>query len=433
MKSLLPALAFPLLLVLLCLPAGGCDSGGGSDEKVDPVDCAGATPHEFDGSCVACLEDDHCPAAQNCNIKTGNCACPGDQPHFDGEACLACVENKHCPDGFSCDQGANACLELVCPEGSPYLYNGSCVECVTNGHCPGELTCRPQNHSCGCADAAMKVVDDQCVECTKSTDCPAGKYCQDNLCVGEEQTGNCPQEAPYNYLGECHECLEDAHCSPGESCHVEKLYCIPPPLVCDPPTPYQYLGQCVQCLENAHCGAEEICNKSQKTCQDKPISGGECIFSGNGKNIGNQIGDFGAVDCDGNPINLHDYCGVAKAVWLINVAGWCGACDEYAPQANQMWQQYASQGLQLIFVLGEDPQGNPPSGAYCKQWAQSHQVTAPVMLDAGWKGLDSKIASGGYSLPWDYILDGDDMTFVWESVNWSSDALNGQIQKLLAD
>lgn len=421
-----------LVGVLWVMPLGGCDSGdGGEDEVV--LECQAETPHAFEDTCVACLEDVHCPAAQVCNIKTGNCACPGDKPHYDGEECLACVADEHCPDGSSCDLGTNTCAELSCPESTPYLLNGGCVACVNNGHCQGELVCRPENHTCGCSDPALKVVDGVCIECTKSTECPLGELCQENLCVNQNETGNCPDDAPHNYLGECYECLETGHCQPGETCHTEKFYCIPPELVCESPTPYENMGECVQCLENAHCSPDEICNKTQKICEDKPVSSGECVFSGNGMGIGSKIGDFSAMTDGGNVLNLHQFCGQAKAVWLVTVAGWCTACDSYAPQANEMWMQYKDQGLQLIFVLGEDPQGNPPSAAYGKQWAQNHQVTAPIMLDPSWKGLDSKITPSGYDLPWDYLLDGDDMTFVWESVNWSGEVLASEIQKLLAD
>ena len=149
--------------------------------------------------------------------------------------------------------------------------------------------------------------------------------------------------------------------------------------------------------------------------------------------MGDKIGDFSAVDCNGNTLSLHSLCGEAKAVWLITVAGWCGACDGYAPQANATWLQYKDQGLQLIFILGQDPPGNAPTPAYCQQWAESHNVTAPIMLDPDWAGLDSKVTPSGYDLPWDYLLDGDDMTYVWESVTPDGAALQAKIAELLAD
>lgn len=421
-----------LFVALWLLPLGGCDSGDGAEDEV-VRGCPAETPHAFETVCVECLEGSHCPAGQGCNVKTGNCACPGNQPHWDGEACYACMENKNCPDGSSCDLETNTCAELSCPVGTPHLLGGGCVECASDGHCAGGFVCRLENHTCGCEDPTFKVVDGACVECTKSTECPFGEYCVDNLCVNENETGNCPAEEPYNYLGECHECLETSHCPAGETCHAEKFYCIPPALVCEPPTPHENMGECVQCLENSHCGPDEICNGTQKVCEDKPVSTGECVYSGNGMGIGSKIGDFSAMSDQGHVINLHQYCGSAKAVWLVTVAGWCTACDEYAPQANQAWLQYKSQGLQLIFVLGEDPQGNPPSTAYAQQWAQNHQVTAPIMVDPSWEGLDSKITPSGYDLPWDYLLDGDDMTFTWESVTPSLQVLISEVQKLLAD
>jgi tRNA G37 N-methylase TrmD len=98
-----------------------------------------------------------------------------------------------------------------------------------------------------------------------------------------------------------------------------------------------------------------------------------------------------------------------------------------------LYEELKGQGLQLIFVLGEDPQGNPPTPSYCQQWKQSHGVSAPILLDGHWAGLDSRITPSGYDLPWDYLLDGDNMMYVWESVEFSSEDLMNNIQTLLAD
>lgn len=427
----IPLLAI-LFLLPLALPAGcgGEDDGGPGD--VVEANCSGPTPHAFEDNCVECLVDDHCTGSQTCSIQWGTCGCPSATPRFDGENCYECLESTDCPGQKSCDLGSKTCAELACPEDHPHLLNGGCVVCVNNGQCQGEMVCGIEDHNCACPEAAQQFVDGKCVDCAKSSECAPGEMCEDGTCMPFESP--CPDGTPYKLGIECYECLEDAHCTGNdETCHAEKYYCIPPELVCEGKTPHKYLGACVQCLDNSHCPEGQHCNKSEHTCIDDPISSGECVYAGTGSLVGNKIGDFTATDCNGNTLSLHSFCGEAKAVWLITVAGWCGACDEYAPQANATWLQYKDQGLQLIFVLGEDPPGNPPSPAYCQQWAESHSVTAPVMLDAHWTGLDSKITPSGFDLPWDYLLDGDDMTYVWESVTPDGAALQAEIQKLLAD
>ncbi len=47
----------------------------------------------------------------------------------------------------------------------------------------------------------------------------------------------------------------------------------------------------------------------------------DCDPFGDGVTIGSSIGDIEAINCLGETVNLHQYCG-AKAMWLVAVAGW---------------------------------------------------------------------------------------------------------------
>lgn len=158
-----------------------------------------------------------------------------------------------------------------------------------------------------------------------------------------------------------------------------------------------------------------------------------CVEEGTGQGIGEKIANFTLQECSGKEISLHDYCGEKKAVWFILVAGWCSACEQYIPQAHAIWQQYLSEGLQLVFILGENAAGQTPSLAYCNSWKKAHQLKSPVLVDSHWQVTDAHIASQGAALPWDYLLDGDNMRFVWESVVFTMPTLMGEITKLLDD
>ena len=435
MKYLMSALVVcSLVLVLAALGCGGDDDGDGTDvDVVEQLDCDGEALYQAGSLCVECTANEHCPEAQSCSADANQCVCPEAIPQFDGEVCRGCLNDGHCGEGEGCDLNEFACAAADCGGDTPYLFAGNCVECTDDEQCKGELECNAHAHICQCPDPKSKVVDGECVECTKSSECSPGYICDKDTGMCKAYASSCPADKPLFLGGECVECVEDSDCDgAGETCHLDKHTCMPPPLECPEDLPYEHMGKCVQCLATFHCVEGKLCKEVTKTCED-PVSTGECIPNGNGKKVGFQIGDFQVVDCDGTPVSLHENCGTQKAVWLITVAGWCGACDGYAPEANQTWLKYKEQGLQLYFVLGEDPNSGKPTPGYCKQWAIDHSVTAPVLIDQSWVTMDTKISASGNELPWDFLLDGDDMTFVWESVQFSPGELENQIKKLLND
>ena len=48
---------------------------------------------------------------------------------------------------------------------------------------------------------------------------------------------------------------------------------------------------------------------------------GECFPEGDGVTIGSHIGNFEAINCLGETVSLHQYCG-ARAMWIVAMAGW---------------------------------------------------------------------------------------------------------------
>ena len=464
-----------LRIGVLVMVFGGvvsCDSGGESSGP--SIDCQPPKAHLVEGMCVACTEDAHCPSGQSCDDAYA-CVCPADTPIWDGKVCLGCVHSSDCAQGEICDDcsqtcvalidpcgkefvcnavctdclsdaecggdeicdlGAGGCFENDCEGETPVLFAGGCVQCLVDGDCPGELVCNAKANLCECENPMLKVTDEgQCVECANSFDCPPGEMCNMGLNECEPTTTGCPEDEPFFWSGACVECLDDSNCpEEGSSCHITKHYCLPPPLECDGHAPYEYQGECVQCVEYAHCPEDKICDFNDHLCIDG--GGGECAATpgGTGTHVGDLIGTFALNDCLGNKHVLHDSCGVAKAVWFIQVAGWCGACEQYGPQAWEYAQGFFGQGLEIYFVLGEDAGGAPPSQAYCMQYAEGHGFDpVNVLIDPSWQTFGSFITIGGNTLPWDVLLDGDDMMFVWESVDPNFAVLQSELNKLLGD
>ena len=64
------------------------------------------------------------------------------------------------------------------------------------------------------------------------------------------------------------------------------------------------------CLDGIEFNTELIVNQA------------ECVESGTGYNIGDQVKNFQLQNCNGDWVNLHDVCGMSKAIWIVAVAGW---------------------------------------------------------------------------------------------------------------
>jgi hypothetical protein len=70
-------------------------------------------------------------------------------------------------------------------------------------------------------------------------------------------------------------------------------------------------------------------------------------------------------------------------------------------------------------VIGEDAAGNPPSKAYCLNYAQTKGVPAErVFMDndgAAWGStlyFINNYAQGSFGIPWNAVLDGKSMEYV---------------------
>ncbi len=173
-----------------------------------------------------------------------------------------------------------------------------------------------------------------------------------------------------------------------------------------------------------------------------PTAQGNCVAEGTGKNIGENIRNFTLMNCFGDPVDLHSACGKAKAVWLIASAGWCGACSAFVPVAAERHNELADQGLDLWVVLGEDSNSAPPSLAYCKAYAAEKGIDpAATFVDNDGQGRSWAIlfdalntyTTTSIGLPWNAVLDGRNMVYVWSSTAGEGDLYQAQDALLSAE
>ena len=154
-----------------------------------------------------------------------------------------------------------------------------------------------------------------------------------------------------------------------------------------------------------------------------------CVAEGTGKALGAKIADHTLTNCLGEKVDLHSRCGAVAAVWLVGAAGWCSSCEEYIPKVRNYYLKNKNRGLEVRFILGEDENANQPTGAICKKWAESHGLDpSMVLLDhdgthawqTTWSNIES-YAQGTIALPWEAVLKGADMEYLFYSHGQAKD------------
>ena len=153
------------------------------------------------------------------------------------------------------------------------------------------------------------------------------------------------------------------------------------------------------------------------------------MAEGTGKALGSKIADYKLKNCAGEKIDLHGRCGAVPALWLVATAAWCSSCEEYVPKVRNFYLQNKNRGLEVRFILGENSNGNQPTGAECKAWAESHGLDPSMVLidhdgthawQDTWSVMES-YAQGQIALPWEAVLKGADMEYLFYSHGQAKD------------
>jgi hypothetical protein len=168
---------------------------------------------------------------------------------------------------------------------------------------------------------------------------------------------------------------------------------------------------------------------------------GTCVENGTGNNVGDNIRNFTLTNCYGDEVDLHSRCGLTEAVWIVATAGWCGACEQFVPVANERATKLQSDGLDLMVVIGENNASAAPSLQYCKDYAGAKGLDpAATFIDndgqRSWPVLFEAIntySGGSIGLPWNAVLDGRSMEYVWSSNAGSGDLYSVQDELMSRD
>ena len=95
-----------------------------------------------------------------------------------------------------------------------------------------------------------------------------------------------------------------------------------------------------------------------------------------------------------------------------------------------------------MIVIGENAQGGQPTLAYCTQYAAQYGIPPEkTFIDygaGGWETTFSHIypylvSDGSFALPWDAVLDGDNMEYVFSSGNPTYPSVSDALNAVLSD
>ena len=176
--------------------------------------------------------------------------------------------------------------------------------------------------------------------------------------------------------------------------------------------------------EGAAAGGGEDLTEAEGPAPWAP--GAECAFDEAlaGKDLGDQLENVSLLTYQGDRYDLHQNCGQPgrKVVWVFFVTEWCGACESYAHIVQEYYDEFADDGLEIMWIMGEDANENPVTAEWCEKFVQQKGLTYTVLTDYKYYQAQKSFPYGGGALPHQYIVDATNMELVFERGGVGDDA-----------
>ena len=141
---------------------------------------------------------------------------------------------------------------------------------------------------------------------------------------------------------------------------------------------------------------------------DHPYTGGWAIapcrgdLQGNGNGVGNVAYNFSLMDQHGEPVRLHDFCD--RSIVLASGAEWCEPCIREATFLANKFNEYRDDGLMVITLLGEDVYNVTPAQSNLETWADTFDISHPVLQDTSFSVTATYTGGNAASLPANQLI-----------------------------
>ena len=114
------------------------------------------------------------------------------------------------------------------------------------------------------------------------------------------------------------------------------------------------------------------------------------------------------------------------------------------PQVGATYEANLGTGLDIMIVIGENDSGGQPTLDYCLGYAAQYGVPPEkTFIDygaqyGGWETTFQYIypylaSDGTFALPWDAVLDGDNMEYIFSSGNPTYPSVTDALNAALSD
>lgn len=102
-------------------------------------------------------------------------------------------------------------------------------------------------------------------------------------------------------------------------------------------------------------------------------------LEGEGFTEGLIFPDIRLKDQHGDEVSVWQFYGMVIAIDISTM--WCGPCNKLAEEVNHIWEDYEERGFMYLTMLPEDREGGPMEVADAAEWAERHEIIAPILAD----------------------------------------------------
>jgi peroxiredoxin len=128
---------------------------------------------------------------------------------------------------------------------------------------------------------------------------------------------------------------------------------------------------------------DEEKDESERPAELAPLAGAACGDGEVGGQAGDSVRDFSLRNQSGGWTRLSDYCG---QVIVLQLGGmWCPTCQSEAERIKDIMEEYGSQGVIVLNLMGENPSFDEATVEDLKAWADALEIETPVLSDTDWR------------------------------------------------